>query len=109
MIISFVIVIRTVVIFIFSRSTGNRVSTSSDIDKGRLSNKANTGVETTANDTASDEDSQISYSTTDSPTPTTNLQIDLSQVPNQPNQVKTGSSGKVYILNKHAYRHIITN
>ena len=61
-----------------------------------------------ANDTASDEDSQISYSTTDSPTPTTNLQIDLSQVHNQPNHVKPGSSGKVAMNYKFAKQNLFT-
>ena len=43
------------VFFVYSRSIGNRVSTSSDVDKARLSNKTNSGGETGANDTTSDD------------------------------------------------------
>ena len=80
----------------FSQRIGNRVSTSSGVDKVRSINRPNAGSELTGNDTASDEDSQLSYSTTGSPTPNANSQTDSSPVASQASPVKSGSSGKVH-------------
>ena len=79
--------------YFYSRSIGNRVSTSSDVDRGRPLGKMNASGDTTGNDTASDEDSQPSYSTTGSPTPNTNSQSDSNLVSNR---MKSASSSKVY-------------
>ena len=80
------------VFFNCSRSTGNRVSTSSDVEKRRSLSRSNTGGENNCNDTASDEDSQLSYSTSGSPAPNTNLQAESNSMSNQ---AKSSSSGKV--------------
>ena len=76
----------------FSRGGGNRVSTSSEVEKRRSLSRSNTGGENNPNDTASDEDSQLSYSTTGSPAPNASLHAESSSISNQ---TKSSSSGKV--------------
>ena len=79
----------------YSRYAGGRVSTSSETDRSGVLIKSNARGETIGNETASDEDSQLSYSTTGSPTPNTSSHVDSSPVSSQNIQLKSGSSGKV--------------
>ena len=87
----------------FSRTAGNRVSTSSDFEKRRSLSRSTAGGDNNCNDTASDEDSQLSYSTTGSPTPNANLQAEPSSISSQ---AKSASSGKV-LINVELYGFLI--
>ena len=87
----------------FSRTAGNRVSTSSDFEKRRSLSRSTAGGDNNCNDTASDEDSQLSYSTTGSPTPNANLQAEPSSISSQ---AKSASSGKV-LINLELYGFLI--
>ena len=79
----------------YSRHSGPRVSTSSEADRCGVSIKHARG-ENIGNETASDEDSQLSYSTTGSPTLNTSSHVDSSPISSQNSHLKLSSSGKVY-------------